>query len=316
MPAPYCRTFHMLISAWGERWKQVHLAMFTAYLDDSGSAPNQHVANATALIIPGARIIALQREWDAFRAKWGFADFHTSAFVAKNPKEGFGDLTDENQRKMFLRVRQIVKKYGVKIMSFTVHKKDYDEVIPADLRAYAGRSHYAWAIRHVVRYLSGWRSRNTKIPLEYMFDYMKPRDDCRKEIETIMEQAEWEAVKQGRSGEFTNFGFRYRKDIPGLQCVDCVAWTTYQVGLLAFLKKPMHPLASIAWDDLRSRNEPHSSGPHDWLSAATVTRANLQKWIQDEIKDGKSIKRFKEWEAEDAAKANPPKKRKASARDR
>jgi hypothetical protein len=104
--------------------------MFTAHIDDSGSDPSQHVANATALIIPGARLLALEKEWDALKKRYGVSDFHASAFIAKNPKEGFGTLTDREQKRIFLRVRQIVKKYGVKVMSFTVHKKDYDEVHP------------------------------------------------------------------------------------------------------------------------------------------------------------------------------------------
>ena len=310
------RTYHMLVSAWGGRWKEVQLVMFTAYLDDSGSDPNQHVANATALIIPGRRILSLQKEWDALKEKEKLSDFHTSVFVARNPKTEFANWSDAKQERVFLRVREIVKKFGVKVMSFTVHKKDYDEVVPADLRSYAGKYHYTWAIRHVVRYLSGWRFMHTKLPLEYVFDWMKPGDECRAEIEAVMMQSERGAIEEGRAGEFVNFSFRLRKDIPGLQCVDCAAWTTYQYGLLAFRKTPLHPFAEIAWGDFCSRNKPHSSGPNDWFTAATVTRANLQKWIQDEIKDGKSIKRFREWEAEDAAKANPPKKRKASARDR
>ena len=51
-----------------KRWKEVQLVMFTVYIDDSGSDPNQPVANATALIVPGRRILALQREWDALKA--------------------------------------------------------------------------------------------------------------------------------------------------------------------------------------------------------------------------------------------------------
>lgn len=248
------RTHHLLISAWGKRWKDVQLVMFTAYIDDSGSDPNQHVANATALIIPGRRILALQREWDALQANEGFADFHTSVFVARNAKEGFGGLSDADQKRIFQRVREIVKKFGVKVMSFTVHKKDYDEVVPANLRSYAGKYHYTWAIRHVVQYLSGWRFSHHALPLEFVFDWMKEGDERRREIETVMEQAEHLASDMGRHGEFTNYSFRLRKEIPGLQCVDCVAWTTYQYALLAFRKKPLHPFAKIAWDDFCSRN--------------------------------------------------------------
>jgi len=54
----------MLVSARGTRWKKVHLAMFTVYVDDSGTDPNQAVAIASAWVIPGPQIIRLESEWD------------------------------------------------------------------------------------------------------------------------------------------------------------------------------------------------------------------------------------------------------------
>lgn len=304
MPANNSRTYHMLISAWGRRWRHVQLAMFTAYIDDSGSDPSQPVANATALLIPGRRILALQSEWDALAEKEGFSDFHTSEFVARNPRSDFANWSDAKQQRVFLRVRQIIKKFGVKIFSFTVNKKDYDEVVPAELRQYAGKYHYTWAIRHVVAMLGAWRiSSSVTDPLEYIFDWMKKGDECREEIETVMAQAERVASEKGMAGEYVNYSFRQRKEIPGLQCVDAVAWTCYQFGQLIFRKKALHAFAQIAWDDLCSRNGPgtvagikKSSGPLDWFCAGAVTRSNLEDFIQRELADGRSIQRFKEWE--------------------
>lgn len=42
------------------------------------------------------------------------------------------------------------------------------------------------------------------------------------------------------------------------------------------------------------------AGLMDWFTAATIARENLERWIQAEIRDGKSIKRFKAWEEQDA----------------
>jgi hypothetical protein len=292
----------MLVSVWGKRWKEVYLVMFTVYIDDSGSDPNQPVANATALIVPGRRILALQREWDSLKGKEGFTDFHTSIFVARNHHSEFADWSDTKQKRVFLRVRQIVKKYGAQIVSFTVHKKDYDEVIPAELRKYAGKYHYSWAIRHVMTHLSAWRiSHKVALPFEYIFDNMK-RDERRREIETVMEQAERNATDMGMSGEYVNYGFRRRQDIPGLQCVDCAAWTTYQYGLLAFRKKPVDSFAEIAWNDFCSRNDNDApAGPLDWFNAIAIKREHLAAWVQKEALSGISIARFKKWEEEDAA---------------
>jgi len=187
--------FASTFDLWDRRWRNVNVSYFTAYLDDSGTDPNQKVAIGTALLIPAGRITSLDQEWEALKRKHGFSDFHTSVFAAKNPKSDFANWSDDKQKSVLGRVRQIIRKYGVKIYSFTVNKRDYDEVIPADLRHYIG-SHYSWAIRHVISHCVAWRvSRRIPHPLQYLFDWMKPSDPGRREIETIMEQAERQAKK-------------------------------------------------------------------------------------------------------------------------
>ncbi len=108
------RTHHMLVSLWGKRWRQVRLIMFTAYIDDSGTDPAQRVANATALIVPASRIVEFQHEWDKLKKREGFTEFHTSEFVAKNPKSDFANWSRVKQARVFRRVRQICMKYSAK----------------------------------------------------------------------------------------------------------------------------------------------------------------------------------------------------------
>lgn len=79
----------MLVSTRGSRWKEVSLVMFTVYIDDSGTSPDQHVAIATALVMPAARITALDKEWETLTRKEGFSDFHMSICVARNEKSQF-----------------------------------------------------------------------------------------------------------------------------------------------------------------------------------------------------------------------------------
>jgi hypothetical protein len=131
----------MLVSLWGKRWKKVHLAMFTVYIDDSGTAPEQKVAIATALIIPAKRIVALEREWDALKKREGFTSFHMAEFSARNQKSGFADWPEPKRERVYRQVRAITKKYGVAAVTFAVYKKDYDEVVPEDMRNTAGRFH-------------------------------------------------------------------------------------------------------------------------------------------------------------------------------
>lgn len=287
------RTHHYLVSAWGSRWQHVNLAMFTAYIDDSGTDPQQQVANATVLIIPANRIIALESEWTRLREKENFSNWHTSEFVARarNPKSEFANWDDAKHERVFRRVREICKKYCVQPMSFSVYKKDYDEVVLPHL-PYADRYHYTWAIRSLLSHTERWRA-FTKLPepLEYVFSWMgeKRHNTRRQEIEDLMDQAEEESKEKGIPGEFEHWTFRRSREIPGLQCVDALAWSVYQYGLLVFCKKPLCEDAKVAWNDFGK----YLGGK--WGFDVTVTRKNLQTWVEKELADGRSEKRFREW---------------------
>lgn len=280
----------MLVSYWGSRWREINLVMaglYTNYVDDSGTDPNQRIAVASGLIIPGARIPALQREWDSLKIKEEFSDFHTSEFVARNPKSDFADWTDAKHSRVFSRVRQICKKYGVKCVAFSVLKKDYDEVVPPDMKKYWGKYHYTWAMRQFIVWMHNKERSLSGAPLEYVFDYMKTSDPRRKEIEKVMQQAE---DMSGNTGEFKHFGFRPRNEIPGLQCADLLAWLAYQTSLQVFCKKPMNPHAKIAWDDFDEHPQ------NGWRTVRTVRRDGLHFLVQKERATGDSITRFKKWE--------------------
>ena len=278
----------MLVSAYGARWKEVYLSFFTAYIDDSGTDPSQPVANATAIIVPASRIVMFQREWDKLRAKEGFSVWHTSEFAAreKNPKSEFCDWDDDKHDRVFTRVRQICLKYSVNAMSFSVYKKDYDEIVPEIMRKDSGLFHYTWAIRHMLSHLTAWRIKHGAMPLEYIFSWMgeKRKNKRRQEIEDVMDQAEEDCP-----GEFKNWSFRDHTEIPGLQCVDALAWCVYQAGLRTFCGKPLVRDAELAWDHFCA----HQGGR--WGYDVTVTRESLQKWVDKEMADGTSLNKFKAW---------------------
>jgi hypothetical protein len=272
---------------------------FTIYLDDSGTSPDQRVAIASAVVIPAAQIIRLENEWESLKKKEHFSSFHTSEFVAKNPKSDFASWDTDKQKRVFGRVRQISRKYGIKALSFAVNKKDYEEVIfPEDFRNYVGKYHYTWAVRHLISFIDQWRLPRKIGPLEYVFDWMgKTTDPKRVEVETVMEQAEWIANKFQRINEYTNYGFYHRPDVAGLQCVDAIGWTCYQQAMARFCNTPLHEFADSAWADY--------GGPlneRGWLEAVTVTRDNLGKWLAAELVNEQSKAYFKEWNERQTAK--------------
>jgi hypothetical protein len=262
----------------------------TGYIDDSGTDPNQAVAIATALIIPANRIVALEREWDALKAKEHFSCFHMAEFSVQNPKSEFANWDKATHGRVYRRVREIIKKYGVRTVSFAVFKKDYDEVVPPELRRHSGTYHYSWAVRHLVDSLSGWRRSRVPHPLEYVFDFMKSSDSRRKEIEMVMDQQEEVAASKGYPGEFKNFSFRDRCDFPGLQCVDVLAWISYQTALFEFCGKKLYPDADTGWDDF----DQHLDGA--WRIAATLRRSELERWVGDKAAVEHTKKWFADWE--------------------
>lgn len=275
----------------GSRWRKVNLVFakpFTTYIDDSGTAPEQKVAIATGLVIPGARIPALEREWDRLKAKEGFSCFHMAEFSARNPKSEFAKWDDETHDRVYRRVRQIIRKYGIQTISFAVRKNHYDTVVPAELKKYWGKHHYTWAVRQFIVYVHDWKRRFSNGPLEYVFDWMKPKDERREEIEDLMDQAE---EMTGNNGEYSNYSFRHRSEVPGLQCVDPLAWISYQIAMLIFYEKSLFPDAEIGRNDFNG----YLNG--NWRQAWTLTKANLEHAVKRELATGESVAKFKAWEA-------------------
>lgn len=285
----YSRTQHLLVSVYGSKWEEVILAMFTVYVDDSGTDPKQHVAIATGLIIPAAQIACLDQEWKTLQGKEGFTDFHTSEFVFRNHKSEFAGWDDTKHRRVYDRVRQIAKKYGLKAGSVAINKQDYEEAIPESFRRLFAQYHYTWAASQLLSFLRTQRlsGRPRCDGFEYVIDWMAEGSEERIEIETTMARAEEVAIEDGNAGEFSNYSFRHRKEIPGLQCVDCVSWVAYCFARFVFRQTPLHPFAELGWQDFGGPL--HKDG---WLGAITIERHNLEKWYEEVSSDTKNFDKF------------------------
>ena len=285
------RTLQLVIDR-GSRWRDVFLVMFRVYIDDSGTDPNQQVAIASALIMPAGRIVALDKEWERLTKKEGFTDFHMSLCAARNEKSQFGGWDEVKQKRVISRVREIGKKFGVKALSLAVNKIDYDTIVLPKFD-FADKFHYTWAIRHVIDLIDKWALPRTKLPLEYVYDWMdsKTQPEAKAEIETVMEQAEEEAVEAGMAGRYTNYSFRRRKDIPALQCADALAWTCYRFALYAHIGTPPSQLALDCFADYSKHLN------RQWLYAAGMSKEDLQDWAEKEQQDGTSRQRAADWQA-------------------
>ena len=263
---------------------------FTVYIDDSGTDPNQQVAIAAALVVPDVKIEDFDAKWTSLLVDELITEFHTSECVAGRKRSQFEKWSSQRKKHLCYRVREITKGFAVKAFSFAVNKSDYDEVIREDdqLRTEGGgKFHYTWAIRHLISMLDTWSSTVTKAPFEYVFDSMgsDKRNQAKHEIETVMAQAE--SLIPGRyEGRYS---FRSRKDYPGLQCADLLAWSTYQFSRHAFKGTPINPIAEdVFWDF-----EKHLC--QTWMFAITIRRDHLQDWANRERADPRSQAQRRKW---------------------
>jgi Protein of unknown function (DUF3800) len=281
---------HTLVSLWGRNWKEIQLAFITAFLDDSGTAPDQRVAICSAILIPANQIETLERQWETFTDKNGFLDFHASVCAARNYKSQYSRWDDRKLKKVFLRVRQFCKRFGVQTYGFAVNKKYFDEEIPEVLKENIG-SHYTWAVRQVVTSIETWRRiRKIKEQVQYIYDWEDIGSQERFEIDEVM----------GQSGEQLNekpqHDYKERKKVPSLQCVDFMAWLSFQLGNENFYQVPLNPLAIDALKDLENYY-PAGKCPQfkKWFQVRTIQRDELRRWALGESKNPKTIERFADW---------------------
>ncbi|NDQ57957.1 MAG: DUF3800 domain-containing protein [Acidipila sp.] len=272
------------------------MAFFTVYLDDSGTAPEHLIASASALIIPGKQILTLEDNWNRFVEKRGIKDFHASPCAAapKCNEEQYRHLTERDKNHIFMRVRQFCKKYGVQTFGFSVYKDHFDSIISTvneEFRAYVG-NHYTFAVRHVLRDIEKWRrQRRIEEPLQYIFDWQAIGSDCREEVDDLIGQM------CEHYDEKVQHDFKNRRTVPGLQCVDLIAWLTLQLGMNHFRGKLMEGLSSECIRDFENYYPAgYKRSPNEkWFQVATVPETNMRMWFKAEMKFGKSIPWFKDW---------------------
>jgi hypothetical protein len=295
------RTHHYLVSVLGSRWDKVSLVMFTAYIDDAGTRPNHKVAVAAALIIPSCQVLRLEDEWNTFKDKEGFSAFHASPCDRAAPASPFDGWDEEKRDRVFARVRQISMKYGVKAISGCVVKDFFDRAVPADYRKYTFNNHFTWCAAHVITYAyEFWNAGKNCFPLEFIFDWFDVCDPHRIEIDKIMGYSERASREAGNPGKYENFTFKHKEGFPGLQCVDDIAWVTNHYSLNLWYDN--HPLVKRVESGWNSFGKEHARD--DWHSAFTSSQQQIESFIAKELKDGRTIERFKRWEREDREKAN------------
>jgi hypothetical protein len=242
--------------------------VFTIYIDDSGTSPEHKMAIAAGIIIPAIQIARFDSEWNEFLDREGISDFHSSICLARNHKSEFANWDEEHVRKVFARVRRITFKYSVKGFCIGIHKQDYEDVLPADMKAAVGHSYYTWAVSSLLGLAHDWAEKRS-VPIEYVFD--EENKNIKREIEDSIAFSE-KIYGDRFSGHYS---FRKRREVPCLQAVDHFAWACYQGFRESRFQHPLKPLAaeSIA-AYLRAKDA-------EWREIQSLNREGLEKWVAE-----------------------------------
>jgi len=241
--------------------------VFTIYIDDSGSSPEHPLAIASGIIFPAKQLRRLEAEWNSFLEREGIPGFHSSECLARNPHSAFVGWSDERVKRVFGRVRQITFKYSVKSFTIAIYKKDYNEVMPEEMRMRVG-SYYTWALSSVLGLAYDWAIRRD-VPMEYVFD--NAEKVIRREIEDSIKYSESVYGDQFAA----HYSFQSRKEVPALQTVDLFAWTCFQQGRHVRVEHPIHPLAEESWRAYRN------FGNAQWCMVQSLNREGIENWVKE-----------------------------------
>jgi len=226
--------------------------MFSIYIDDSGTDPNQVVAVAAGWIAKTPAWAALTKEWLRIQTDHGFSCMHMAEFVNGAKKTEFEHWSLSTKEIVLEKLGSQVIGNALKGFSMGIIKKDFDEIVPPELRTLGHKNHYTYAIRAVLGLIHKWRIQegifDAEHPIEYIFDHMDKNDPRRLEIENVF------ATVGTEDESLVNYGlkkdgieFKSRTTLPPLQAADMFAWTIYRAMKHETKEQDANKLAKLAF---------------------------------------------------------------------
>lgn len=255
-------------------FRKPFVAALTAHIDDSGTDINSPIAVAAGWIAPDPQWKKFTREWGKAKRELGLDDFHMAHFINNNKKSEFADANlwnDRRKRRVLLRLRSIINCRAAKGFAVGVNKKDYDDVIPAELRPYTGEYHYSYAVRALIGWIEQWRAeQGIKEPIKYVFDNMVKGSE-KSEIELVFDNALHLDSDQKKYGVHPGcLSFCSRKQVFPLQSADMLAWTSRRLHARRLDKSvSLYPPVVDMWNDWKDRG----------LCAKHQLRENLEDFV-------------------------------------
>jgi len=268
-----------LMSAFlGTRDRDVCVAAFSLYIDDSGTAPEQSTAVAAGWIAKYPTWNFFNREWDKVRnvESRKFSTMHMASFVYGKGEFENWDLDTKKTvlNKLFpIFHRRIHQGFGLGVI-----KKDFDEIVPPELRAQGHENHYTYAIRRVMGFIHKWRQDNhVQEEIQYFFDFMDKHDPRRIEIEKVFTTIGTHDQNLAYYGlRRDGFHFLDKDGIPPLQAADMLAWTIYRAMQHEVGANQVNEIGKMAF-----KNFCLSLRKPDFVEGGYNKREHLIQWVKD-----------------------------------
>lgn len=268
---------HIVESAHLGRSNGVYVAALTIYLDDSGTSPTNSIAVAAGWIAKLPSWELFQRDWEKIKniESDKFGCMHMAEFV--HGSEEFEGWDLDKKLRVIRKLRKVIMKRALKGFALGVIKKDFDEVVPDELRKLGFENHYTFAVRSVLGMIDKWRQEKgfQDAPIEYIFDWQDRHDLRRKEIEEVFARA------KGDDNAFRRYGirendplFRKKDSIYPLQAADILAWSVYQVVLHEIEKTKLKPIAKETFLDFFSHRQ------RGFLEGGYNKRQAIIEWVK------------------------------------
>lgn len=260
------------------RDKDVYVVALSLYIDDSGTAPDQSTAVAAGWIAKYPTWNFFNREWDKVRnvESHKFSVMHMAEFVYGDGE--FEDWLLETKEAVLKKLFPIFHKRILRGFALGVIKKDFDEIVPPELRRQGHTNHYTYAIRRLMGFVHKWRHDNQiQEEIQYFFDFMDKHDPRRIEIENVLTtigtpEQNFAFYGLRRDG----FHFIDKDGIPPLQAADMLAWTVYRAMQHEVGENQVNKIGKQAFANLCL--SPRKPG---FVEGGYNKREHLIQWVKD-----------------------------------
>jgi hypothetical protein len=222
--------------------------MLTAYFDDSGTSPSNHVAAVAGYVGSVAQWERFNIEWKQLLSEFGVKAMHRSAL--ESSKGEFFGWTSAKKIEFIVRAQKIIKKRTYLPVGSAVIKADFDEVIPKRMREHAG-GHFGWCVTETLALANRWaQNRKHADPIDWVFEAGTKGQPKVNEMFNRL-YAIPEARKRLR---INSWSFRDKSLLP-LQAADVVAYETYKFVQNQVVDSGKFPVRLSAIDLLGEKNE-------------------------------------------------------------